>query len=158
MSINLSKGQKIDLTKGNSGLKKLLIGLGWDTNKYDGGHEFDLDACAALRTNGECTSDKRFVYFGNLKSENDSVIHTGDNLTGKGDGDDEQIKVDLTLLDEDIDEISFNIVIYQAENRQQNFGQISNAFVRVVNEETNEKNQISCRSTQRFIVKKTARN
>ena len=97
MSISLTKGQKIDLTKGNPGLSKILVGLGWDVNKYDGGAAFDLDASAfLLGANGKLQDPKDMVFFNNLKHSSGSVIHTGDNLTGEGEGDDEQIKVDLS--------------------------------------------------------------
>src|SRR5665647_720064 len=97
MAISLQKGQKVDLTKSNPGLSKLVIGLGWDTNKYDGGHDFDLDAAAFLLIEtGKVGSDKDFVFYGNTKHISESVIHMGDNLTGAGDGDDEQIKVELS--------------------------------------------------------------
>ena len=95
MAVSLAKGQKVDLTKGNPGLSKLIVGLGWDTNRYDGGHDFDLDAAAFLLDgNGKVSNDADFVFYGNLKHASGSVEHMGDNLTGVGDGDDEQIKVD----------------------------------------------------------------
>ena len=106
MAISLKKGQKVDLTKGNPGLSKLLIGLGWDTNKYDGGFDFDLDASAfLLGANEKVTSDADFVFYGNLKHASGGVEHTGDNLTGEGEGDDEQIKVDLSKVPASIDKI-----------------------------------------------------
>nr|WP_315410480.1 TerD family protein [uncultured Selenomonas sp.] len=139
MAISLKKGQKVDLTKGNPGLSKLLIGLGWDTNKYDGGSDFDLDASAfLLGPNEKVTSDADFVFYGNLKHASGGVEHTGDNLTGEGEGDDEQIKVDLSKVPASIDKIDFTVTIYEAEERKQNFGQVSNAFIRVVNEATGE--------------------
>lgn len=132
MAVNLKKGQKVDLTKGNPGLSKLLVGLGWDVNKYDGGSDFDLDAAAfLLDANGKVTSDADFVFFNNLKHASGSVEHMGDNLTGEGDGDDEQIKVDLSKVPANIDKIDFTVTIYDAEARKQNFGQVSNAYVRV---------------------------
>ncbi|GHU42342.1 chemical-damaging agent resistance protein C [Spirochaetia bacterium] len=138
MAINLSKGQKIDLTKGNAGLKKLFVGLGWDTNKYDGGDDFDLDASAfLLKANGKAREEGDFVFYRNLKHSSGSVWSDGDNRDGGGDGDDEVIHVDLSLVPEDIDKIDFTVTIDQAEARKQNFGQVSNAYVRVVNEETN---------------------
>lgn len=139
MPISLKKGQKIDLTKTNPGLTKILVGLGWDTNKYDGGSAFDLDAAAFLLANsGKVSSDSNFVFYGNQNHESGSVQHMGDNLTGEGEGDDEQILVDLALVPADIDKIDFTVTIYEAEERRQNFGQVSNAFIRVVNETTNE--------------------
>ena len=138
MAINLTKGQKVDLTKGHQGLSKLIIGLGWDTNKYDGGADFDLDAAAfLLGANGKTASDKDFVFYGNLNHESGSVIHTGDNLTGDGDGDDEVIKVDLSKVPASVEKIDFTATIYEAEERHQNFGQVSNAYIRVVDEANN---------------------
>lgn len=139
MAVSLKKGQKVDLTKGNPGLSKIVVGLGWDTNKYDGGHDFDLDAAAFLTdASGKVTSDKDFVFFNNLKHPSEGVTHLGDNLTGEGEGDDEQIKVELSKVPSNIEKISFTVTIFEAEERAQNFGQISNAFIRIVNEDTNE--------------------
>ncbi len=139
MAVSLKKGQKVDLTKGNPGLKHLLIGLGWDVNKYDGGGDFDLDASAfLLKKDGKVTGDSDFVFYGNLKHASGAVVHQGDNLTGEGEGDDEQIKVDLSLVPDTIDKIDFTVTIYEAEKRKQNFGQVSNAFIRVVDEDKNE--------------------
>jgi len=137
MSISLSKGQKIDLTKTNPGLTKVLVGLGWDTNKYDGGKDFDLDASVfLLNASGKAGSEKDFIFYNNLKSTNGAVEHTGDNLTGEGDGDDEQVKVNLATVPAEVDKISFCITIHEATERGQNFGQVTNAFVRIVNEDT----------------------
>jgi tellurium resistance protein TerD len=139
MAINLIKGQKIDLTKSNPNLKKVIVGLGWDVNRYDGGHAFDLDASAFLvGQNGRATRDEDFIFYNNLKARNDCVIHTGDNLTGEGEGDDEQLIIDFSLVPQDVSKIAITVTIHEAEIRKQNFGQISNAFVRVVNEITNE--------------------
>ena len=139
MTINLSKGQKIDLTKSNPSLKRAVIGLGWDTNKYSGGGDFDLDASAFLvGKNGKTNNDLDFIFYNNLEHSTGSVIHTGDNRTGEGDGDDEQLIVDFAKIPSDIDKIAITVTIYDAIARTQNFGQISNAFVRVVNEDTNE--------------------
>lgn len=137
MSISLVKGQKIDLTKGND-LKKAIIGLGWDINGYDGGYDFDLDASAfLLNGQGVAVNDYDFIFYNNLKHPSECVIHTGDNRTGEGDGDDEQIIIDFTKIPADIDRISISVTIHDAETRIQNFGQVSNAYTRVVNEETN---------------------
>ena len=126
MAVSLTKGQKVDLTKGNPGLCNLLVGLGWDTNRYDGGSDFDLDAAAfLLGGDGKTASDSDFVFYGNLKHASGSVEHLGDNLTGEGEGDDEEIKIDFT------------VTIYEAEERRQNFGQVSNAFIRIVDEANN---------------------
>lgn len=98
MGVSLQKGQKVDLTKGNPGLSKIVIGLGWDTNKYDGGSDFDLDASAfLLNVNGKAASDSDFIFYNNLTGGNNSVTHTGDNRTGEGDGDDEQIRYAATI-------------------------------------------------------------
>lgn len=138
MPINLQKGQKVDLTKGNPGLKKLMVGLGWDTNKYDGGADFDLDAAAFLITDsGKVGTDTDFVFYGNLKHASEAVLHMGDNLTGEGDGDDEQILIDLTKVPANITKVAFTVTIYDADVRRQNFGQVSNAYIRIVDEATN---------------------
>ncbi len=137
MAISLQKGQKVDLTKGNPGLKKLLIGLGWDVNKYDGGSDFDLDAAAfLLGANGKVNSDDDFVFYNNLKHKSGAVEHMGDNLTGEGEGDDEEIKVDLEKVPANVEKIDFTVTIYDAEARKQTFGQVSNAYIRVVDEVT----------------------
>ncbi|EKF34545.1 MULTISPECIES: TerD family protein [Bacillus] len=139
MAIQLSKGQRVDLTKTNPGLTKVMIGLGWDTNKYSGGAEFDLDASAFLvDANNRCQQDTDFVFYNNLQHPSGSVTHTGDNRTGEGDGDDEQILVDFSKIPANIDRIGITVTIHDAETRNQNFGQVSNAFVRVVNEEGGE--------------------
>lgn len=139
MAVSLKKGQKVDLTKGNPGLSKILIGLGWDTNKYDGGADFDLDAEAfLLGANGKVASDGDFVFYNNLKHVSGSVEHMGDNLTGEGDGDDEQIRLDLAKVPANIEKIDFTVTIHEAETRHQNFGQVSNAFIRVVDGATDK--------------------
>ena len=135
MPINLSKGQKVDLTKGNPGLKSIMVGLGWDINAFDSGADFDLDAAAfLLGADGKCPSDKEFVFYGNLSHATGAVVHQGDNLTGAGEGDDEQILVDLSKVPANIDKVAFTVTIYEAESRHQNFGQVSNAFIRLVDE------------------------
>ena len=132
MAISLKKGQKVDLTKGNPGLSKLLIGLGWDTNKYDGGADFDLDASAFLLGPDEkVTGDADFVFYGNLQHASGAVEHTGDNLTGDGEGDDEQILVDLANVPDMYDKLIFVVNIYDAVKRKQDFGMIANAFIRI---------------------------
>ena len=137
--ISLFKGQKVDLTKGNPGLSKILVGLGWDVKKYDGGYDFDLDAEAfLLGPDGKVPSDSDFVFYGNLSHYSGAVQHMGDNLTGAGDGDDEQIKVDLSKVPGNIDKIAFTVTIYQHEERRQNFGQVSNAFIHIVDEANNK--------------------
>lgn len=135
MPINLSKGQKVDLTKGNPGLKKIMVGLGWDVNIYDSGAAFDLDAAAfMLGENGKCPTEKEFVFYGNLTHASESVQHMGDNLTGEGDGDDEQILVDLSKIPANVSRVVFTVTIYDADVRRQNFGQVSNSFIRIVDE------------------------
>ncbi len=139
MPVSLQKGQKVSLTKGNPGLSKVVVGLGWDVNQFDTGGDFDLDATAFLLTDaGKVSGQEDFIFFGNLKHPSASVQHMGDNLTGEGDGDDEQIKVDLSKVPENISKIAFAVTIYEAESRHQNFGQISNAFIRIFNEQTRE--------------------
>lgn len=137
MPINLQKGQKVDLTKGNPGLSKLVVGLGWDTNKYDGGGAFDLDAAAfLLGGNGKITVQEDFIFYSNLKHASGGVEHMGDNLTGEGDGDDEQMLVNLSQVPANISKIAFTVTIYDADTRRQNFGQVSNAYIRIVDETT----------------------
>jgi len=139
MAVSLQKGQKVDLTKGNPNIKKVMVGLGWDTNKYDGGKDFDLDAAAfLLGENGKVTNDMDFIFYNNLKGGQGSVTHMGDNLTGEGEGDDEQVKVELDKVPSSIHKIAFTVTIHDAEQRGQNFGQVSNAFIRIVNEETGQ--------------------
>ncbi len=137
MAISLKKGQKVDLTKGNPSLTKILVGLGWDTNKYDGGFDFDLDAAAfCLNSTGKVNKDEDFVFYNNLKHESGAVEHMGDNLTGEGEGDDEEIKIDLPKVPANIEKIDFTVTIYDAEARKQTFGQVSNAYIRVVDDST----------------------
>ena len=139
MPISLKKGQKVSLTKGNPGLKNVVVGLGWDTNAYDTGSDFDLDAAAfCLTDSGKVSSQNDVVFFGNLNHQSGAVSHLGDNLTGAGDGDDEQIKIDLSKIPAEITKIAFTVTIYEAEARRQNFGQVSNAFVRIFDENTGE--------------------
>ncbi len=139
MPVNLQKGQKVSLTKGNPGLSKVVVGLGWDVNQFDTGGAFDLDAAAfLLGDNGKASMSEDFVFYGNLTHPTGCAQHMGDNLTGAGDGDDEQIKVDLSKVPADITKIAFTVTIYEAEQRRQNFGQVNNAFIRVYNEETGE--------------------
>ncbi len=133
MAISLSKGQKVDLTKGNPSLKNIMVGLGWDVNQYDTGYAFDLDASAfLLGANGRCITEKDFVFYGNLEHPSGAVKHMGDNLTGEGEGDDEQIEVDLSLIPDNINRIAFTVTIYDSDKRRQNFGQVSNSFIRIV--------------------------
>ena len=139
MPVCLSKGQKVSLTKNNPGLTNVVVGLGWDVNAFDTGSAFDLDAAAFLLTDsGKVASSDYFVFYGNLKDPSGSVEHLGDNLTGAGDGDDEQIKINLSTLPASVTRIAFTVTIYDAETRKQNFGQVSNSFIRIYNEATGE--------------------
>ena len=138
MAISLQKGQKVDLTKGNPSLKKLLIGLGWKSNKYDGGFDFDLDAAAfLLGANGKVNSDDDFIFYNNLKHKSGAVEHMGDELVGGSDddeGDQEQIKIDLDKVPANVEKIDFTVTIYDADARKQKFGQVSDAYIRVVDD------------------------
>ncbi|WP_169089890.1 TerD family protein [Paenibacillus sp. PL91] len=139
MPVNLSKGQKVDLTKSNPGLSKIAVGLGWDVNKYDGGNAFDLDATAfCLNASGKVNSEKEFIFYNNRSNTNGSIVSSGDNRSGEGAGDDESIKINLSAVPGDIQKVAFCITIHDAGQRNQNFGQVANAYVRVVNEETGE--------------------
>lgn len=139
MTISLAKGQRIDLTKTNPGLTKAIIGLGWDTNRYSGGYDFDLDASAFLVDgNNVCTQDLDFIFYNNLQDPSGAVVHTGDNRTGEGDGDDEQIVIDFSKVPASTHKVAITVTIHEADQRSQNFGQVSNAFVRVVNADNNE--------------------
>ena len=145
MAISLQKGQKISLTKDNNSLSKLVVGLGWDEKKASGGGFFksmmggggasiDCDASVILCKDGKLQSNADVIFFANLTHETKCVRHMGDNLTGAGDGDDEQIKVDLNLVPADYNKIVFVVNIYQCIQRKQNFGMIQNAFIRIVDE------------------------
>jgi len=137
VGVSLSKGGNVSLTKEAPGLTAVVVGLGWDVRTTTG-TDFDLDASALLCSqNGKVLSDKHFVFFNNLKSPDGSVEHTGDNLTGEGEGDDEQIRVNLAAVPAEVDKIVFPVSIYDADSRQQNFGQVRNAFIRVVNQADN---------------------
>ena len=142
--INLQKGQKVDLTKTNPGLAKIIVGLGWDPIKSGGGSllgglfgsgpkNIDCDASVfMLDANQKLAKQKNLIYFGNLTSPCGSVKHSGDNLTGQGDGDDEQIQVDLSKIPSDVHRLVFVVNIYDCVKRKQHFGMIKNAFIRVV--------------------------
>ena len=139
MAISLKKGQKVSITKDNPGLSKVVVGLGWDVNAFDTGGEFDLDTAAFLLTDtGKVSGQEDFVFFGNLTHPSGCAQHMGDNRTGAGEGDDEQIKIDLSLVPGNITKIAFTVTIYEAEERRQNFGQVNNAFIRIYNEQTGE--------------------
>jgi tellurium resistance protein TerD len=137
MGVSLSKGGNVSLSKEAPGLTAVNIGLGWDVRTTTGA-DFDLDASALLvGTDGKILGDQYFVFFNNLKSPDGSVEHTGDNLTGEGEGDDEMIKVSLASVPAEIDKVVFPVSIYDAESRGQSFGQVRNAFIRVVNQADN---------------------
>ena len=141
MAVNLSKGQRISLEKVAPGLSEVFVGLGWDTNITDTGNDFDIDASVFLvNSNEKLISDNHFIFYNNLASPdaNKSVEHLGDNRTGAGEGDDEIVKVKLKQVPEDVNKIVMTVTIHEAEKRQQNFGQVQNAFVRVVNAENQE--------------------
>ncbi|MDX6758626.1 MULTISPECIES: TerD family protein [Streptomyces] len=134
MGVSLSKGGNVSLSKEAPGLAAVLVGLGWDARSTTG-QDFDLDASALLvGDSGKVPSDQHFVFHNNLKSPDGSVKHTGDNLTGEGEGDDEAVKVDLATVPADVTRIVFPVSIHDADNRGQSFGQVRNAFIRVVNQ------------------------
>jgi tellurium resistance protein TerD len=134
MSVSLSKGGNVSLTKEAPGLTAVLAGLGWDARTTSGA-DFDLDASALLTNEaGKVLSDQHFVFFNNLRSPDGSVEHTGDNLTGEGEGDDEVIKVNLAAVPAECDKLVFTVSIYDAEARGQSFGQVRNAYIRIVNQ------------------------
>jgi tellurium resistance protein TerD len=137
VSVSLSKGGNVSLSKQAPGLTAVVVGLGWDPRTTTGA-DFDLDASAImLDTSGRVLSDSHFVFFNNLNSPDGSVEHMGDNLTGAGEGDDEQIKVNLTAVPAEVGKVVFPVSIYEADQRQQNFGQVRNAFIRIVNQADN---------------------
>lgn len=154
MVVNLQKGQRVDLTKGNAGLNKIMVGLGWDpVQKKSGGGGFlgglfgggggstanvDCDASVILLQNDKLSAKNDVVYFGNLTGANGAVKHSGDNLTGAGDGDDEQVTIELQSIPAGYNRIVFVVNIYDAARRKQHFGMIQNAFIRIVNSATNE--------------------
>lgn len=134
MAVSLSKGGNVSLTKEAPGLTAVTVGLGWDVRTTTG-TDFDLDASAiAVNVDGKVFSDGHFIFFNNKTSPEQAIVHTGDNVTGEGDGDDEAIKIDLSLLPAEVDKIVFPVSIYEAESRSQNFGQVRNAYIRVVNQ------------------------
>jgi len=136
MAISLNKGGNLSLSKTDPSLSRLLIGLGWD-ERVTSGAEFDLDASAfLLGANGKVRGDHDFIFYNQLRSPEGAVEHTGDNRSGVGEGDDEVIKVNLTQVPADVDKIAITVTIHDAQVRNQNFGQVQNAFIRVVNEDT----------------------
>jgi len=142
MSINLSKGGRINLSKEAPSLNSAGIGLGWDVNATDTGSAFDLDASVfMLGANGKITNDKYFVFYNNTESPDGSVKHMGDSRTGEGEGDDETIQIDLSKIDPLVQEIVFVVTIHEADVRKQNFGQVRNSFIRIYDNST--ENQIA---------------
>lgn len=134
MAINLQKGQRENINS-----PRFTIGLGWDTNESSTGQDFDLDASVfVLGENKKILSDGHFIFYNNLRSPDGAVVHTGDNLTGDGDGDDEQVNVDLGKIDNNVSEISIVVTIHDAEVRKQNFGQVRNSFIRIFDTNTNQ--------------------
>ncbi|HAE78355.1 TerD family protein [Morganella morganii] len=137
MSVSLSKGGNVSLSKTAPSMKNVLIGLGWDVRSTDG-QDFDLDASAFLLTAaGKVRGDADFIFYNNLRSTDGSVTHTGDNRTGQGDGDDESLIIKLDMISAEIDKIVFVVTIHDAQTRRQSFGQVSGAFIRLVNDDTN---------------------
>ncbi len=133
MAISLQKGGNVNLNKEAPGLKKLLVGLGWDPRATDG-KEFDLDGSVfLLNASGKARSDADFIFYNNLKSADGSVAHSGDNRSGQGDGDDETVTIDLDKVPADVDKISVCVTIHDAAARNQNFGMVSKAFIRCIN-------------------------
>lgn len=137
-SINLQKGAKIDLTKGNESVAKYVVGLGWDANGAVGS-DFDLDVSVfVLGTDGKRLSDSHFVFYNNKETPTKSVVHSGDNLTGTGTGDDESLTLDFKAMEAEAETVVFVVTIHEADVRKQTFGQVRNAFIRVYNPDTNE--------------------
>lgn len=138
MAVSLQKGGNVSLTKEAPGLTNVVVGLGWDTRQTDGA-AFDLDASVfMLGENGKVLSDAAFIFFNNKKSPDGSVEHLGDNRSGEGEGDDEQVKLNLATMPAEVKKIVFAVTIYDADARKQNFGQVSNAYIRLVNEADNK--------------------
>lgn len=136
MAISLSKGGNVSLSKEDPGLDEIMVGLGWDARSTDG-QDFDLDASAfLLNAGGKVRNDKDFCFYGELSVAGGAVAHQGDNRTGAGDGDDEQIKITLSKLPTDIDKVAIVVTIHEGEQRRQSFGQVQNAYIRLVNEKT----------------------
>ncbi|MGK5081117.1 TerD family protein [Janthinobacterium sp. HLX7-2] len=135
MAISLQKGGNVNLSKEAPNLKKIIVGLGWDPRSTDGA-TFDLDGSAfLLKSDGKVRGDSDFIFYNNLKSTDGSVVHTGDNTTGEGEGDDERIEIDLSRVPAEIDRVSITVTIHDADARRQNFGMVSKAFIRCLNAE-----------------------
>lgn len=141
MSVQLGKGGKVSLSKEDPSLRNVIVGLGWDTKRYDGGYDFDLDtACFMCGVNGKCLKETDFIFYNNLCSSDGSVQHTGDDRTGGNSefGDDEQIIINLDKVPDNIEKLAFTATIFKADIRNQNFGQVDNAYIRVVNADTDK--------------------
>ena len=139
MAISLAKGGRVSLSKEAPGLKKIRVGLGWDANVTDTGTDFDLDASAfVLGADGKVLGDEWFIFYNQTTSPDGAIVHTGDNRTGEGEGDDEVIEIDLDKVDSRVDKIVFTVTIHDAQARHQNFGQVSNSFIRVVDDSNNK--------------------
>lgn len=138
MAVSLKKGGRVDLTK-DTGLKKATIGLGWDTNRYQGSEEFDLDLVIfETDKNKKCLGEQHFIFYGNLEDPEHAIEHSGDNRTGAGDGDDETAEIIFPLINEKAENIVIAVAIYEAKKRHQNFGLVDNAYIHITNPETNE--------------------
>lgn len=150
MAISLQKGGNVNLSKEAPNLKKIIVGLGWDPRSTEGA-TFDLDGSAfLLKSDGKVRGDSDFIFYNNLKSTDGSVVHTGDNTTGEGEGDDERIEIDLSRVLADIDRISVTVTIHDADARRQNFGMVSKAFIRCLNAEGEKKSPATtCPKTAR---------
>lgn len=134
--VNLKKGGRVDLTKG-TGLNVAIAGLGWDTNRYDGGKDFDLDLVVfMLGADGKCINDEHMIFYGSKNDPANSVVHSGDNRTGEGDGDDESCTITFASIPENVEKLVFCVTIFEAVERAQNFGMVDNCYVRIVNQET----------------------
>ena len=139
MAISLAKGGRVSLSKEAPGLKKIRVGLGWDANATDTGTDFDLDASAfVLGADGKVLGDEWFIFYNQTTSPDGAIIHQGDNKTGEGEGDDEVAEIDLDKVDSRVDKIVFTVTIHDAQARNQNFGQVSNSFIRVVDDSNNK--------------------
>ncbi|MBL0721409.1 MAG: TerD family protein [Sulfurovum sp.] len=136
MAVSLNKGGRVSLSKEAPGLKNIKVGLGWDANVTDTGAQFDLDASLfLLGTNGKVISDEYFIFYNNTTSPDGAVVHQGDNKTGEGEGDDEAIEINLSKISPEIDKIIFTVTIDEADTRDQNFGQVNNSFIRILNQD-----------------------
>jgi len=136
MAVSLSKGGRVSLSKEAPGLKNIKVGLGWDANATDTGAQFDLDASLfLLGKDGKVISDSHFIFYNNATSPDGAVVHQGDNRTGEGEGDDEAIEIDLSKISPEVDKIIFTVTIDEADSRGQNFGQVNNSFIRILNQD-----------------------